>query len=51
MIVLDLALVFGGYGLSVFTWPKLKTWVNGAEAEASSMKARADALLANVRKL
>jgi hypothetical protein len=50
MLLLDLALVFGGYILSVFTWSKIKVWVNGAESEAGSLKAKADALLAAVRK-
>ncbi len=50
MILLDLALALGGYLLSVFTWSKLKVWINGAEAEAAYLKARADALLATVKR-
>ncbi len=50
MMLLDLALVLGGYVLSVLTWSRLKAWVNGAEAEAASLKVRAEALLATARK-
>jgi len=50
MILLDLVLVTGGYALSVFTWSKLRLWINGAEAEALNLKTRADALLATLRK-
>ena len=50
MMLLDLSLVFGGYVLSIFTWSKLKVWVNGAEAEATSLKAKASVLLATVKK-
>jgi hypothetical protein len=50
-MLLDLALVVGGYVLSIFTWPKLKVWVNGAEAEATSLEAKANALLATVEKV
>ena len=50
MMLIDLALVGGGYVLSIFTCSKLKVWVNGAEAEATSLRARANALLATVEK-
>ena len=50
MTLFDLALVVCGYVLSVLTWSKLKVWVNGAEAEATSLKTKADALLATVKK-
>jgi hypothetical protein len=50
MMLFDLALVVAGYALSILTWSKVKVWVNGAEAEATSLKTRADALLATVKK-
>jgi hypothetical protein len=51
MILLDLALVIGGYVIAVFTWSKVKVWVNGAQAEAENLKVRADAILATARKV
>ena len=51
MILLDLALIAGGYAVAIFTWPKVKVWVNGAEAEAENLKALADAILATVKKV
>lgn len=38
-----------GYAASVFTWDKLHTWIVGAEEKASQLRARAKALMANVR--
>ena len=38
------ALFAGGYTASVYTWPKVKEWVNGAENEIASLRARIDAL-------
>ena len=33
-----------GYAASIFTWPKLKQWVNGAEAEIVALKAKIENL-------
>jgi hypothetical protein len=38
------ALFAGGYAASVYTWPKVKEWVNGAEAEFEKLKTKIDNL-------
>jgi hypothetical protein len=35
-----------GYAAAVNSWPLIKTWVNGVEVEAATLRAQADALLA-----
>jgi hypothetical protein len=44
-----LAFFAGGYVGSVYSWPKLKIWVNGAQAEIMSLRAKADALANAIR--
>lgn len=39
--------IFGfaiGYAASVFTWPKLRTWLGGLDAEITRLEERARAL-------
>lgn len=43
--------VAAGWVAHAYVWPTLKLWVNGAEAEATALKARADALLARIKRL
>ena len=39
------AVVFAvGYVASIYSWPRIKIWVNGAEAEITSLEAKAVAL-------
>jgi hypothetical protein len=35
-----------GYVASIYSWPKIKIWVNGTQAEIASLEARATALKA-----
>ena len=35
-----------GYVASIYTWPRIKLWVNGAQTEIASLEARAAALKA-----
>ncbi len=33
-----------GYAAAVFTWPTIRRWINGAEAEAQALRAKARAI-------
>jgi hypothetical protein len=44
-----LASFTGGYVAAIYSWPKLKIWVNGAEAEIMSLRAKADALANTIK--
>lgn len=50
-MLLTLAAFAAGYAASIYSWPRIKIFVNGAQAEASALRAKADALVAAVRKL
>jgi len=41
---LGTGLFAAGYAASVFTWPKVKEWINGAEAEIEKLKTRIESL-------
>lgn len=41
-------LFIAGYVACIFTWPKVKVWINGAELEAANLKAKAKDLLNKV---
>ena len=44
---ISLAVVLGaGYVASIYTWPRIKLWVNGAQTEIASLEAKAAALKA-----
>lgn len=45
----DIAFVIGGYVACIYTWPKIKVIVNGAQTEATKLRAKADALLAAIK--
>lgn len=38
----------GGYVACVFTWPKVKVWINGAQTEARKLEDKAKALRASL---
>jgi hypothetical protein len=38
------AALAGGYVAAIYSWPKLRVAINGAQAEVASLRARADAL-------
>jgi hypothetical protein len=46
-LIVSIAAFAGGYAAAIYTWGRLKVWVNGAQAEAARLKARADALAAS----
>lgn len=46
---LVIAAFIGGYAASIYTWPKVKVLVNGAQYEAAALKAKADAIIKAVK--
>ena len=42
----DLVLFAAGYVASIYSWPKIKIWINGTQAEIASLEAKAAALKA-----
>lgn len=46
----DIAFAAGGYIAAIYTWPKLKLWINGAQLEATKLRAKADAILSAAKK-
>ena len=42
----DAILFAAGYVASVYSWPTIKVWVNGTQAEIASLEARTAALKA-----
>jgi hypothetical protein len=48
-IMLVLVLFAAGYAAAIYTWPKLRARINGAEFGAERLKAQVEALLAQVR--
>jgi hypothetical protein len=39
-------LFVAGYVASIYSWPKLKVWINGTQAEIASLEAKAAVLKA-----
>lgn len=48
MIFASLAFA-AGYVASIYSWPTIKLWANGAVTEAASLRAKAAALEAKIR--
>jgi hypothetical protein len=44
--IFDVVVLAAGYVASIYTWPRIKLWVNGAQTEIASLEARAAALKA-----
>jgi hypothetical protein len=44
-----LASFVGGYVGAIYSWPRLKIWVKGAQAEITSLRAKADALANTIK--
>ena len=42
----DTVLFVAGYVASIYSWPRIKVWVNGAQSEIASLEAKAAALKA-----
>jgi len=48
---LDAVIFTAGYVASIYSWPKIRLWVHGAEAEAASLEGKAAALKAAALKV
>jgi hypothetical protein len=44
-----IAALIGGYVAAIFTWPKIRTRIVGAEAEIASLREKARALEARIK--
>jgi hypothetical protein len=44
-VVFDVLFIAGGYVASIYTWPRVKLLINGAQTEAVKLRAKADALI------
>ena len=42
----EVVLFAAGYVASIYSWPRIKIWVNGAQAEIADLEAKAAALKA-----
>ena len=49
--VFDAVVFAAGYAISIYSWPRIKLWVNGAETEVTSLEAKAAALRAAALKV
>ncbi|ACI92731.1 hypothetical protein OCAR_5600 [Afipia carboxidovorans OM5] len=49
-ITFSIALFVGGYVASIYTWTRLKVIVNGAQAEAEKLRAKAKAIVEAAQK-
>jgi hypothetical protein len=47
----DSVLFVVGYVASIYSWPKIKIWVNGVQAEIASLEARTAVLKAAALKV
>ena len=43
---LDAVVFAAGYVVSIYSWPRIKVWVNGTQTEIASLEAKAAALKA-----
>ncbi len=44
--IFDAVVLAAGYVASIYTWPRIKLWLNGAQTEIASLEAKAAALKA-----
>jgi hypothetical protein len=42
----DVVVFAAGYVASIYSWPRIKIWINGTQAEVASLEAKAAALKA-----
>jgi len=47
----DVALFAAGYVASIYSWPKIRIWINGISAEAADLRQKAAQLEAKLRSL
>lgn len=51
VLVLLGAAAAGGYVAAIYTWPKIRAFVGGAQAEAARLRAKAAALEAGLKRV
>jgi hypothetical protein len=49
--VFDVALFAAGYVASIYSWPRIRIWMNGISAEATDLRQRAARLEEKLRSL
>lgn len=49
-VIFDVLFIAGGYVASIYTWPRVKLIINGAQTEATKLRAKADALIEAVKR-
>lgn len=47
----DTALFVIGYAAAIYSWPKIRLWINGIGAEAADLRRKAERLEARLRSL
>ncbi|MBR1249410.1 hypothetical protein JQ609_21085 [Bradyrhizobium sp. AUGA SZCCT0169] len=50
-ILFDVLLLIAGYVTSIYSWPKIKVWINGVSTKATSLRQKAARLEAKLRSL
>ena len=50
-MLFDAVLFAAGYFASIYTWPTIKIWINGASSEAANLRQKAAWLDAKLRSL
>jgi hypothetical protein len=43
-ILFDAAVFIAGYVASIYSWPRIKVWLNGTQVEIADLEAKAAAL-------
>ena len=47
----DAVLLVAGYVAAIYSWPKIKVWINGVSTEAANLRQKAARLEARLRSL
>ena len=50
-MLFDAVLFAAGYIVSIYSWPKIKIWINGASSEAARLRQKASQIEAKLRSL
>jgi hypothetical protein len=50
-ILFDIAVLVSGYVASIYSWPRIKIWINGARTEAANLRQKGARLEATLRSL
>jgi hypothetical protein len=50
-ILFDVVLFAAGYIAEIYSWPKIKIWINGASSEVARLRQKASQVEAKIRSL